>query len=112
VKPSLREILADSHVAAVSIAVLFLWSLASGLQVVWDPFWGAANFVFTSVGIPYIPRTSIGGDRLTLIVTATRLAYSFIYLAVAWFLSRWVYGLGPLRSLTKCLTRVARRNNV
>lgn len=37
-KPSLRKILADSHVSAIAIAVLLFWSLDSALWA----FWGAA----------------------------------------------------------------------
>jgi hypothetical protein len=115
VRLSLREILADSHVAAVSIAVLLVWSLASGLLGISYPFWHAASFVFTSVAIldiANIPRTLTTIDPLNLIATFTYLFYAFVYLAAAWLLSRWVYGLGPLRSLSKARTTLARRNNV
>jgi hypothetical protein len=115
VRSSLRKILADSHVAAVSIAVLLLWSLASGLRGLSDPFWRAASFVFTAVAIldiPFIPRTLGTTDQLYLIADSEYIFYALIYLAAAWILSRWVYGLGPLRSLSKARTRLARRKHV
>jgi hypothetical protein len=107
--------LADTNVAAVSIAVLLVWSLASGLRGLSAPFWRAANYAFTAVAIldiPYIPRQFAVADKLDLIGTFTDIVYALFYLVAAWLLSRWVYGLAPLRSLSKCLTRLAGRNNV
>jgi len=114
VKRSLREILADSHIAAVSIAVLLLWSLIWGFHALWIPLARAANFVFTAVailGIPYLgPATIV--DRLLLNTTSLFLFNALLSLAAAWLLSRWVYGVGPLRSLSKYRTRLAGRNHV
>jgi hypothetical protein len=111
VRPSLREILADSHVSAVAIAVLLYWSLYWGFNALWSMLARAANFLFTAVailGIPFGSSTFTGVDRLML----TFLFNAFVCFAAAWLLSRWVYGTGPLRSLTKCRTRLARRNHV
>jgi hypothetical protein len=33
-------------------------------------------------------------------------------LLAAWFLSRWVYGIGPLRCLSKYRPRLTRRTHV
>jgi hypothetical protein len=115
VKPSPREILADSHIAAICIAVLFLWSLEAGLRALSSPFWRAVDFVFEAAAIldiPYISRSLTFADRLMLIGTFTNLFFALSYLAAAWLLSRWVYGLGPLRSLSKLHTGLARRDHV
>jgi hypothetical protein len=113
VSPSFREILAESHIAAVSIVVLLVWSLTLGLQALWSPLWRAASFISTAVAILDIPSyTFPRSDQVILLQTFTYLFTAFIYLAAAWVLSRWVYGLGPLRSLSKFRTRLARRNNV
>jgi len=111
VRPSLREILADSYVSAVAIAVLLYWSLYWGFSALWSILAHAASFLFTAVailGIPYVSSTFTGADRLMLTV----LFNAFVCFAAAWLLSRWVYGTGPLRSLSKCRTRLARRNHV
>ena len=114
-KPSLREILADFHVSAVAIAVLLYWSLYWGFTALWSPLALAASFLFNAVailGIPYGSFTFTGTDRLMLSTTLTFLFNAFVCLAAAWLLSRWVYGAGPLRSLSKCRRKLTRRNHV
>ena len=103
-KRSLRQILDDYHIAAVTIAVLLLWSLDGAFQALWIPVSRAVGFLFTAVAIldiPYFSPTLTLADRFML---AT--AFAYLYLAVvsfsaAWLLSRWVYGTGPIRSLTR-----------
>jgi hypothetical protein len=113
VRPSLREILADSHIAAVSIAVLLTWSLESGLLAVWHPLRSAAGFVFMAIAILDIPYDTLtGADRIMLIGAFTYLFHAFLYLVAAWVLCRWVYGLGLLPTLSKLRNTLARRDNV
>jgi hypothetical protein len=115
VKSSLRKILADSHVSAVAIAVLLFWSLDSAFRALLGPLFRAVSFLFTAVAIldiPYFSRTLTIDDRFTLIVTFAYLFNSLVYLAAAGLLSRWVYGLGPLRSLTIYRTKLVRSNYV
>jgi len=38
--------------------------------------------------------------------------YAVITLAAAWLLSRWVFAMGPLRSLSTCRFRLKRSNHV
>jgi hypothetical protein len=112
---SVRETLADSHISAVAIAVLLLWSLDSGFRALWSPLARAANFLFTAVAIldiPYFSPTLNSEDREMLIFTLFYLFSAFVSFAAAWLLSRWVYGVGPLCSLSKCRTRISRRNHV
>jgi len=107
VKPSLREILADYHVSAVAIAVLLYWSLYWGLSALWSPLARAASFLFTAIAILDIPY-----DSFMLTTTLAFLFDAFVCLAAAWLLSRWVYGAGPLRSLSECRTKLTWRNHV
>ena len=99
--PSLRKILADSHVSAVAIAVLLFRSLDSAIWILWGPL-SMAILTF-----PNFPRT----DRFTSFITISYLFNSLVYLAAAWLLSRWVYGKGPLRSLSQYRTILTRRND-
>lgn len=111
---SLREILADSHIAAVAISVLLLWTLTSAATALRIPFFQAAEYVVTAVailGIPYSSHTWIGADRFMLLTTVYGLYGALVSFAGAWFLSRWVYGVGPLRALIECRTRLARRSD-
>src|SRR6266487_4644827 len=114
-KHSLRKILADSHVSAVAIAVLLFWSLDYAFWALWGPLSPAANLLFKAVtilDIPYFPRTFTITDRFTLFITFSYLLNSLVCLAAAGLLSRWVYGMGPLRSLSKYRIRPERRNDV
>lgn len=115
VKPSLREILADSHISAVAIAVLILWSLDWAFRALWGPLSRVIGFLATAVailGIPYFSTTLYATDRLILITTFSYLLSAVIGLASAWLLSRWVYGMGPLRSLSRYRARLTRGNHV
>ena len=106
-KHSLRRILADSHVSAVAIAVLLLWSLDSGFRAL-------AVFLITAAairGVPYFSIRLTPADRLLLVKTLLYLLDALTSLAAAWLLSHWVYGVGPLRSLGRYGTRVTRRNH-
>jgi hypothetical protein len=118
VKPSLREILADSDVAGVAIAVFLFWSLDSAcwaLLGLLGPLSRAAEFLITAVAIQGIPYSSRGldvTDLFTFFQTFAYLFYSFAYVSAAWLLSQWVYGVSPLRSFSKYRTRLARRSHV
>ena len=104
-KGRLRKVLADSHVAAVTIAVLLMWMLDATFRGLWDPAYDLGAFVFTGIAIwdiPYIPPTLMVADRLMLITTGYFVYSAVVCFLAAWFLSRWVYGMGPLRSLTTC----------
>lgn len=112
-KPSLRATLADSHVSAVAVAVLLVWSLDQGFRTLAGPLLRVASFLATAaaiLGIPYFSWTV--DERLSLDVTLAYLVGAIINLAAAWLLSRWVYGTGPLQALSRYRTRLPRRNDV
>ncbi len=114
-KRSLRQVLADSHIAAVTIVVLLLWSLDDAFRALWDPFFRAISFLSTAVAIFDIPsfsRTFTTADRLSLITVGAYLYWALVTFFAAWILSRWVYGMGPLRSLTSRCTNSNRREHV
>ena len=101
-KPSLRETLVDSHISAVAIAALLIWSLHWGFLALWEPLSRIASFLFTGVailGIPYFSFTFNIENRMLVSTTLMYLFNSLATLAAAWLLSRWAYGVGPLRSL-------------
>ena len=111
-KPSLRQVSADYHVSAVAIAVLICWSLYWGFMALWNPVVRAADFLVTAVAILGIPHESVTFTPYDRVSTLAFLFDAFACLAAAWLLSLWVYGTGPLRSLTKCRTRLTRTNHV
>lgn len=103
-KRSLRQILVDSHIAAVAIAVLLLWSLDGIFHALSGPVFRAIGFLLTAAairGIPYYSPTPTLEDRIMLVVTSAYLGSAVVSFSAAWLLSRWVYGAGPFHSLTR-----------
>ena len=113
VKPPLRNILAESHISAITIAVLLFWSLNAAFHALWSPLFRVAKYLFTAVailGIPY-SGTITFEDRVMLFATISYLFSALVSFAAAWLLARWVYGDGPLRSLSRYSNRIARKNH-
>jgi hypothetical protein len=105
VNRSLRQVLADSQVAALSIAVLLLWSLDATFQGLWDPAYRVAAFLVTSIaiwGVPYHSLQLTAAERFSLLSTFYFLYSAIGSLSAAWLLSQWVYGVDPFRSLAIC----------
>ena len=103
VEHSLRQVLQDSHVGVVTIALLLLWSLDYAFQGLWEPAYRLGVFLITAIAIWDIPYSSAGNtavDRFMLIITLHFLYSAMVSLSAAWMLSRWVFGRGPLGSLT------------
>jgi hypothetical protein len=112
VKPSIREILAKSHVAAIAIALLLVWSVESLLWSLWRPLYRVCIFLITAVSILGVPSDSLTEvDRLMVVTSLAYLFSALCCVAAAWLLSRWVYGAEPLRSLMRYRTSVAGRDH-
>jgi hypothetical protein len=113
-KPSLRKILGDSHIAAIAIAVLLFWSLGAVMQGLVGPLSGAALFIVTAISVRGMPYS--GGldfaNRYMLVVTCFSLFSALFTLGAAWLLSKWVYGEGPLRGLSRYRAQLPRRSHV
>jgi hypothetical protein len=105
---SLSQVLAESHISAVATAALLLWTLDWGVRGLWTLVVPAADFVVTAMaisGISYVHTPVLWTSTVLYLVS------SLLSLAAAWLLSRWVYGVGPLRSLTEHRRRSHRRNH-
>ena len=114
-KSSLRSVLAESHVSDVAIAWLVLHALESAFWVVWLPIEHAAGFVFMAVAIldiPYHSHTLDTVDRMQLMEMSISLISALGAAASAWIFSRWMYGVGPIRSLSMSCKRLRRRSHV
>jgi hypothetical protein len=114
VKRSWTDRLAESHVAAVAIALLLAWSLEAAFAGVWGPLSHLLGYLMTAAAIldvPYFSRTLTTMDRLELLVAGAELFYAFVYLAAACLLSGYVYGTGPIRSLSQYRSILQRRNH-
>ena len=113
-KPSLRETVANTHIAAVTIAVLLLWSLDDELHVLWEPIQRILIYLFTAVAILDIPYHSpVPGivAQISLVTTTLYMLSAFTTFISAWLLSHWVYGVGPIRALTQTRNKLRKDNH-
>jgi hypothetical protein len=121
VRPTLREVLADSHIAAVAVAVLLVWSIDWGSKALLSLLvlaFEISDSVLTIASMWWHDGVISFGSRdmffdQTLLVTAMKyLFWTVISVGAAWIMSRCVYGVGPLRTLITSRARVARRDHV
>ena len=97
-----RQALTDSHISAVAIVILLVWSLEWTFQAVWEPFLRLAEFLITAVAIHDIPTIFPAPnfeERRIFLNACFYLFNALSTVAAAWLLSRWVYGTGPIRTL-------------
>ena len=107
----LRQILADSHVAAVTVTVLLVGALDSAFRAIVEPCSRILTFVLTAIAIrdiPFISSELTFADRIFLETTAVYLYASAVSFAAAWLLSRWVFRLSPLQALARYKTLIRR----
>lgn len=98
----MRRTLAESHVAAVSIAILLLWAIVAIAEAIWEPLSRLLNFALNAVLILDIPYHATGftaQDSLSVVVVGTGLLVALACLIAAWVLAKWIYGRGPLAVL-------------
>jgi len=111
-RPSLRTVLADSHIAAAAVAVLLLWSLEVGAEGFSQQFTRATYLVTNALATLNVEHFSTTYTiRIDWLITTLNLCYASVALAVAWLLSRWAYGAGPLRILRGCYARLSGGNH-
>jgi hypothetical protein len=113
-KPSVRQVLADTHIAAIAIAILLLSTIKPVFRALELPLERLTDFVATAIAIRGAPSNfllSTSSDRIVFGSTAIVIVAAGAEVVIAWFLSRWVYGEGPLRSLRKYRGRLPWRRN-
>ena len=109
---SLREALAESHVAAVAIVVLLMTALDAVFQVIFSPLSvSIINFLFTAIAILGAPSITFA-DPFLLTSAAIYLSGAIVSFLAAWLLSRWVFGTGPLGTLRSYRGKFTRGNHV
>jgi len=113
VKQHLRDILAESHISAIAISILLLWSLSSAFLALGQPFVALADYLVTAVAIVGIPSSGpiTLGDKVMLFITGQYLLSASMSFAAACVLSRWAYGTGPFRSLSQFRNAILRNGN-
>jgi len=118
VKASLRKALADSHVAAIAIALLLAWSSMEAVEGCALPVgYGivdAIGFLLNAVIDREIPHFSPRLDTFDLWFLSRSLPHletAATCAIAAWLLARWVYGQGPIRCLRTAWSELPRRSN-
>lgn len=111
-KRSLKEVLADSHIAAIVIAVLLFWAVDSTFQALSPYVADAIEFVATAVAIfdiPYLSFTAL--NRFQLIISLAYLYAAVVEIVAASLISQWVYKSGPISALMDVRRTVTRDLN-
>lgn len=110
---SIRKALADSHVAAVTIAILLLWCIDGAFRSFCPPLLGAVNDVAMAVAtldVSYLyPRLSYAAS-FELTISCLYLYAAVVSFSAAWILSRWVYRTGPFSVMRQYQARFKERN--
>ena len=115
---TLGKILTDSHISAVAIAVLLVWSITYGSLALSYLLVLAGEFLFSLVSDVStwwrngLMPSSGDFDRVLFVMALEYLFRSLVVFGAAWIVSRCVYGAGPLRSLSQHRASVARRDYV
>lgn len=114
-KHSLRHTLADSHIAAIAIAVLFLFALRESGALLSHLLSDLVDSVAEAIAASDLAALRGAYQLLTVpIMLSVSLIVVFMVLAsvvAACLLSYWVYGAGPFRGLRRYYTESARRKN-
>jgi hypothetical protein len=118
VQASLRRVLIDSHVAAVAIAILIILSLNAAIMALW----GFANDVlyylaaeaagkppFAHLNLAHATPYILSNMLTNLPVRLSILVSALVCILAAWMLSRWTYGVGPLRTLGSYRDKLSRK---
>ncbi len=100
----LRDVLAESNIAVVAVAVLLLGALESALHGLWSVLARAIDFVVyivITLNISYLSNAMSYSGRVYLTLKVFYFFYALMGFFAASILSRWVYGVGPIRSLAQ-----------
>jgi hypothetical protein len=117
---SLREALIDSHVAAIAIAVLLFSSVSAAFMALWGPADFALSILASEAAIKpsladmnleYVASRIVSEAPYNLPVWLSLLASALACLFAAWLLSRWTYGVGPLRALGSYRDKLSRKTH-
>ena len=109
---SIRRALAGSHVAAVTIAILLLWTIDGAFRAFWPPFLRATNYVMMAVAtldVSYLHPKLSYVDRSVLLFSCLYVYGTVVSLSAAWILSLWVYRTGPFGVMRRYHVRFKER---
>jgi hypothetical protein len=112
---SLRIALAESHIAAIAIAILLFFFFDFLVRALWEPLPAAIMFLLTAIavrGMPYVPKRLNLYQEFQLMEPLYFLFEAAVSFFAAWLLSRWIHGVGPFASLKRYRPELTRRTHV
>ena len=93
--------------------MLLVWALDLAFRALWGPIWRVAEYLSNAIAILGIPYFDFSRwDRMMLLMSGLYALQLIMSLAGAWILSAWLYGRGPLASLTVCRDAIIGRQRV
>jgi len=114
VRPSLRRVLAESHIAAIAIAVLLVASASWAFPILWNPASEGIGEWYEYARADYTDAAFFfrhyGFNTLWQSIPIF-LPEAIAYFVAAWILSQLVYGVGPFRALIAHRERLTRNKN-
>ena len=114
---SLRKVLIDSHVAAITIAILLALSLSTAFVALWGFVDGVLYILaveaysFAHLNLAYATHFMLYEELNNLPVTLAILFSALVCMLTAWLLSRWTFGVGPLRTLGSYRDKLSRKTH-
>lgn len=115
---SLRKVLIDSHVAAITIASLLVVSLCAAFMALWGFADGFLHFLaaeaagkppFALLKLAYLTSYMHSDFLINLPIRLSILVSALVCMLAAWLLSRWTYGVGPLGALGSYRDKLSRK---
>ena len=103
-KPSLRTVLIESHVAIIAIAMLLGQGVMWLFQIVWVPVSQAIGILIDAVEYPYAHHTFSGILGLQSVYMS--LGEAIPCFVIAWVVSRFVFSAGPFEALIAYRARI------
>jgi hypothetical protein len=106
-KPSLKVVLAESHIGLVAILVLLFMALRSCLDASWYPFFSGSESLAHAIANLELPNLSSSWQnstfalRMLWVTTGLQFGYAAAFFLAAKVISQFVYGAGPLRALAR-----------
>ncbi|MDR3792753.1 MAG: hypothetical protein P4L03_05155 [Terracidiphilus sp.] len=116
-RSKLQDVLRESHVGAITIAVLLFLAcdaLQMAVRFMWAAFWPLVYPLIVSrsqlnVVWPVLAASGMAGFALSNTISA--LLSVAVGVLSAWLVARWVYGTGALKALAGERTRFERKTD-
>lgn len=107
-KPSLKTVLRESHVAIIAIAMLLGQGVMLLFQIAWIPIREAIAILIDAIEYPYVGLIFKGIFSTQFICQVIYASFSLALpcFVVAWIVSRFVFSAGPFEALIAYRARI------